>query len=119
MSINLHALFALCSIVSEVIHKGYSARPKRQSVCELLQTDESTIWPTVAGEPMTAAVATTKFGFFLVLSPQMFSRILLCRTSVSFSFSIEEASKESFQMKRDIIILWQFSIGVVRKGVFT
>lgn len=25
-----HALFALCSIVSEVVHKGYSTRPKRQ-----------------------------------------------------------------------------------------
>ena len=91
---NLHALFALCSNVSEIRHKGYPTRPKRQSVGKLLQTHENTTRPTAADESMMASVATPESSFCLVLSPQMLSWMIVLRsTTASLSFPNKEGSR--------------------------
>lgn len=94
LSITLHALFALCSSVFEVRHKGYPTRLKRQSVCKLLQTDENTTRPTVAYELMMASVATPESSFCLSLSSHMLSwMVFLSGTPISFSFPNTEGSR--------------------------
>lgn len=106
-SINPHVLSALCSSVSEVRHKGYPTRLKRQSACKLFQTDENTTRPTAAGKSTMTSVATPESSFCLVLSLQMLSwMIFLSGTSVSFSFLSEE---ESFQVEIDIKNSGKFS----------